>query len=264
MTTPGNQTAGLGWNPDPPSFLDYKFGAAFAPVSMPAAHSLRNNCSPVRNQGNIGSCTGFSTAAAIEYLRRCDSDEFSTIYSPLFLYYEAREREGTIDVDCGAYIRTLMDVARKEGAAPESAWKYDEKRFAKLPNPTAYEKAKRWKLGAHYRCETMGQVLQAIAKGFPVVGGFMCHTGMEAPEVNRTGVIPLPRAKRDRPTGGHAVCFIGYDHATRTVEFKNSWGTDWGDAGYGKLPFEYVERRDLSGDFWAVTAEAPPEKKVAA
>lgn len=30
---------------------------------------------------------------------------------------------------------------------------------------------------------------------------------------------------------------------------RNSWGTAWGDLGYGWLPYEYVVR-GLADDFW--------------
>lgn len=32
---------------------------------------------------------------------------------------------------------------------------------------------------------------------------------------------------------------------------RNSWGTGWGDAGYGWLPYEYV-LKGLAEDFWSI------------
>lgn len=36
---------------------------------------------------------------------------------------------------------------------------------------------------------------------------------------------------------GHAVCIVGYDRSGFLI--KNSWGTSWGDKGYGWVSFEY-------------------------
>jgi C1A family cysteine protease len=36
---------------------------------------------------------------------------------------------------------------------------------------------------------------------------------------------------------------------------RNSWGTSWGDAGYGMLPYDYVTNR-LAVDFWSLTNQA--------
>lgn len=40
--------------------------------------------------------------------------------------------------------------------------------------------------------------------------------------------------------GGHAVAIIGYDQERQQFLFKNSFGTDWGAAGYAWLTFEYA------------------------
>jgi C1A family cysteine protease len=50
--------------------------------------------------------------------------------------------------------------------------------------------------------------------------------------------------------GGHAICFVGYDSKKKLIKFKNSWGTNWGDNGYGYLPYNYIN--DFCWDAWAV------------
>jgi C1A family cysteine protease len=52
--------------------------------------------------------------------------------------------------------------------------------------------------------------------------------------------------------GGHAVMAVGYDDKTKRLLFRNSWGAAWGRAGYGEMPYGYVESRDLSDDFWCI------------
>lgn len=248
---------GLGWRPDLPDHRDKPLTmklAASAPVEVPIRTSLRDKCSPVRHQGDLGSCTGFATTAAVEYLRRVDEDAHSTIYSPLYTYYRARELDGCERVDVGAYLRDAVKSVNKWGVPPESRWIYLARRFASTPNVTADREAGRWKLGGYYRCDSLSGVMAALASGFPVVAGFSCFESMFTPEVDRTGIIPEPTAK-DTMVGGHAICLTGYDRETRLVQFKNSWGADWGDGGYGYLPFNYFTH-DLVDDMWALTSEA--------
>jgi C1A family cysteine protease len=42
--------------------------------------------------------------------------------------------------------------------------------------------------------------------------------------------------------GLHAVLAVGYDDSNHVVTIKNSWGTEWGEGGYGRLTYQYVER----------------------
>lgn len=39
---------------------------------------------------------------------------------------------------------------------------------------------------------------------------------------------------------GHAILLTGFDSDKKTFKFKNSWGTSWGDQGYGTIDYDYV------------------------
>jgi len=42
--------------------------------------------------------------------------------------------------------------------------------------------------------------------------------------------------------GNHSVVLVGYEDQKNVFKFINSWGTGWGDNGYGTLPYEYFDR----------------------
>jgi C1A family cysteine protease len=56
----------------------------------------------------------------------------------------------------------------------------------------------------------------------------------------------------ESPIGGHCVLIVGYNTDDRYYIVRNSWGPEWGDQGYFYMPFPYVERADLSSDFWMI------------
>jgi C1A family cysteine protease len=59
---------------------------------------------------------------------------------------------------------------------------------------------------------------------------------------------------QERVLGGHAIVAVGYDDKTRLFKFRNSWGTGWGDKGYGHLPYAYLTDTNLASDFWTIRA----------
>lgn len=243
-----------GWRPDVPDVRDLKYGAhhvVHAASALPAKVSIRSGMSPVRDQGQLGACTGFSTCAAVEYLIP------GKVMSPLFVYWNERSLEGTIASDAGAEIRDGIKVLNQIGAALEAKCRYSDNasKFKRKPGATAFTDAAKRKLATYLRCNSRVEVMSALATKKPVVIGFSCYASLETAEVDKTGIVPLPK-KGERMIGGHAICLTGYDTATGLFEFKNSWSADWGDNGYGYLPFGYLDDSNLSDDFWCLQNEA--------
>jgi hypothetical protein len=46
----------------------------------------------------------------------------------------------------------------------------------------------------------------------------------------------------DKIVSSHCVVLVGYDDDKRTFKVQNSWGTKWGDEGYGYVPYDFVDR----------------------
>src|SRR5260370_31612564 len=116
-----------GWLPDLPDHRDL-FYSAVAPrlVSPPAKVDLRKRCSPVENQGQLGSCTANALVGALEFLELKDSAKFVDL-SRLFVYYNERAIEGTVKQDSGAFIPAGIKCLAKQGGCPENEWPYKVK-----------------------------------------------------------------------------------------------------------------------------------------
>jgi C1A family cysteine protease len=90
-----------------------------------------------------------------------------------------------------------------------------------------------------------------LATGFPFVFGFAVYESFQTQEVARTGIVNLPD-KKESMLGGHAVVSVGYEDKLKRFIVRNSWGNDWGIKGYFTIPYQYLEDRDLSDDFWTI------------
>ncbi|HEX8075939.1 MAG TPA: C1 family peptidase [Thermoleophilaceae bacterium] len=244
---------GYGWNRDLPDGRDHMY-AAPSPIvaALPDKVDLRPQCPPVYDQGALGSCTANAIGAAFQYdeIRQGQKEEF--VPSRLFIYYNERVIEGTVESDSGAMIRDGVKSVAKQGVCPERDWKYDISKFKNKPPKKCYDVARKHQLLTYQRVtQTLGQLKGCLAAGFPFVFGFAVYESFESPEVKKTGTVPMPGAKEEF-LGGHAVMAVGYIERRQRFIVRNSWGPRWGNGGYFSMPYPYLLQDSLSADFWTL------------
>jgi C1A family cysteine protease len=241
-----------GWVRDLPDHRDHLYLAPRAVLTeLPPAVDLRRLCSPVYDQGKLGSCTANALAGAYAVALRVQRLKVFDA-SRLFIYYNERAMEGTVGVDAGGQLRDGIKSLNKDGACPEPLWPYKIAAFATKPPATAYSAAHQHQLLGYQRVlQTLTQLRGCLAEGRPFVLGFAVYEGFEAPDVARTGLGALPQPQ-ERRIGGHAVVCVGYDDATHRFLLRNSWGSKWGLAGYFSLPYAYLLDPGLAADFWTL------------
>jgi len=265
-----------GWLPQLPDIRDYTMEhpkvsplldqtslPAKLDTSMPKATDLRPWCSPIENQGTIGSCTAHAAVGLVEYYERKAFGRHVDA-SRLFVYKVTRRLLGWTG-DTGAYLRTAMQALVMFGAPPEQYWRYDVAKFDVEPEPFIYAAADNYKTTSYFRLDPIGQTREKTldrirafcAAGQPSMFGFSVYQSLYSAQ---GGVIPFPGAG-DSLVGGHAVVCVGYDDLLKVgsyqgaLRIRNSWGAEWGDRGYGWLPYEYV-LRGLAADFWAIQSQS--------
>src|SRR5947209_20497876 len=134
---------GYGWSPDIPDGRDLMYAAPPEVVTqLPAVVDLRNQCPGVYDQGQLGSCTANAIGAALEF-DQMKQQERAFTPSRLFIYYNERVIEGTVESDSGAQIRDGVKSVNKQGAPPETEWQYDIAKFRDKPPKNAYDDATR-------------------------------------------------------------------------------------------------------------------------
>ena len=257
-----------GWVPDLPDQRDFMY-AAPTPYqqNLPAKVNLTAQCPPVYDQGQLGSCTANAIGAAIEFdQKKQHLKDFMP--SRLFIYYNERVIENTVNTDSGAQIRDGIKAVAAQGVPPETLWPYDITQFNKLPPPAAYTAAKGSLVTLYQRLiQDVNTMKGCLASGFPFVFGFSVYQSFEGAEVAKTGIVPMPGSKEES-VGGHAVLAVGYDDSTRQFIVRNSWSKGWGLKGYFKIPYAYLTTRSLASDFWTIrsvdgtAAAAKPKAKA--
>jgi len=271
----------MGWLPDYPDVRDYtqehpevqgelekaKVAGAVEALRLPPSKDLRAWCSPVEDQGNIGSCTAQAGVAILEYFQRKAFNKHID-GSRLFLYKATRNLLGWTG-DTGAFLRSTMGAMVSLGVPPERYWPYQTSNYDKEPPAFCYAFAQNYQAMKYYRLdppnEPPNNVLQRVkrnlAADLPSMFGFTVYDSIW--QVSGTGKIPYP-AQGDAVAGGHAVLAVGYDDSmkiknpapgskatTGAFLIRNSWGSNWGDNGYGWLPYDYL-LSGLADDWWSL------------
>ena len=227
----------------------------------PAKVDLRSLMTPIENQGPTESCVANAVAGAYQYWIKRTTKQDQDI-SRLFIYYNARWRDGSQDVDEGSVIQLAMEGLATFGACFESDWPFDPHLILKKPGADAY------KDGATHRIQDMAQVplkletwKQALAEGRPIVFGCALFDSFDECS-ERGGVVPMPSPDDvvHAEHGGHSMCAVGYNDGEKVFIVRNSWGTEWGDKGYCYMPYDYLVNPKFNfGDCWVFVPKTPSQ-----
>ena len=224
---------------------------------------------PVKDQGPRGSCVAFSNLAGMEaWLKRNQNvtkDLSENHAHELFMAVGG----GTCDPDKGVGLKSMLTL-RSNGVCAESLFPYtstcptsvpaecsgatDRVRitslypmsFPDMPNTPQFNALNTATLEALIDSDLDIEYSIKIA-------GSDWSDGTAS-----TGVIDVQTYSNGDPVGAigsHGILLVGYNRPGSYFIFKNSWGTDWGHAGYGHVSYDYIETYGRYG--YAIAAVGP-------
>lgn len=253
-------TKGLGWRPALPDQRDYRFSFVNAPRAATVDLRETGFLPDVWDQGYLGSCVphGVDCAYAYDLARQGEGSNWAG--SKLFLYYNGRVRENTVNEDSGLTITDGIKVLNESGTAPDVDWPYEIDRFTERPPEIAYLDGKLHEAVKYVKVnQTVADMQACLTAGTPIVIGFTVYESFMSDIVAETGGVPMPDISEDS-LGGHCVVIVGYTFRNGHAVWicRNSWGTEWGDGGYFYMPQAYLTSRSLASDFWTVQSVSSP------
>lgn len=193
--------------------------------------SLKHWNTPIWDQGRYGSCSGQASGMAFTYSWLLSGQPFYE-FSPTSVY--ARINGGR---DNGATVADTLTCLKKYGIALMSQFGQNKIYTSQL-SQEAIITAKRFRILAAYRLQSVDELFTALIRGLAAVSGIA--VGQNFSNLDSNGVAPLP----NRIAGGHALTHIGLKKIKNTwvVETQNSWGKRWGKNGFCYLQRDAWDR----------------------
>ena len=258
-----------GWQPDLPDHRDYtvahravrRLMRGLKPdpdqSDVPDQVDWREYCTPVEEQGRLPTSGAHACAALLQYFRAPVERENDLAVAAVSArrgtpFCRSRQPADRVIAGYSQGVGPFRSAARAtlalsaggvRSAAPAVGLlffaPFKKLRFLRLDG--------RQQSGG----DTLRTAKGFLAAGFPFVLGFPVTTAM-----TRDAEIPFP-AVFDRVLTGMAVLAIGYDDSRRVhsdkgaILIRNSWGKDWGNDGYGWLPYSYIRER-MAVDLWTL------------
>jgi hypothetical protein len=209
---------GMGWLRDLPDVRDYTpETTTIAPhleaigvtipekVALQTKVDLRAYCSPVEDQGALGSFTANAVVGLVEYFERRAHNKHIDASRP-FLYKTTRDLLHSAG-DTGAYLRTAMGALALFGVPPEEYWPYKIAGFDNEPTAFCYGVAADFRAIEYYRLDPAGTSPSALLtriktnspRGFRRCSGSRSTTRSRRP--TRTARSPTRRPERRSRAG---------------------------------------------------------------
>ena len=204
---------------------------------------------PVKDQGQCGSCVAFGTAQTIDAAMRitqnvpvngADAGTLQDLSEAQLFFCGGGQLCGV-----GWYPDAAFAYATSTGLVPESVYPYSaHDQACAMPND--------WqplvtRLSGHHVLSTVADMKSWLnTKGplgacFTVYQDFMAYAG---------GVYTHTSGNQ---VGGHCICIIGYNEDLQAWHCKNQWGTAWGEGGYFFIGYGQC---GIDSTMWAVDSFA--------
>lgn len=230
---------------------DWRFGDALAAgalgaaAALPSKVDLRQTWWTINDQKNTGSCVGWATADGVMRYHLVKAGRLSKteLLSPRFVWMASKETDQftttpeTFIEGAGTSLKAAMDIVRKYGVVPDSMLPFSISTLMYAgPENTFYANASTRKAANYFNLgKDLNQWKSWLANNGPILAGLNVDaTWDNAKSTGGKLVAFQPSTTR----GGHAVCIVGYTSDGFII--RNSWGTNWGDNGFGYATPNYI------------------------
>jgi C1A family cysteine protease len=194
------------------------------------------NMPPIFNQGNQGSCIGFSAGyAAMSFnINKSINGNYSTNHlgSPKYLYNLCK----ISDCQSGSNYPRAFNILKNNGICTWNIMPYNDASCFEVPTSLQNQNASNYKINgwSYIPNNNINLIKKLLFSNYPVMIGIKTHDNLYSYKVG------LYNSLSGSYKGGHAVCICGYDDSLGAFKIMNSWGNGWGQNGYFWVSYSFL------------------------
>lgn len=238
------QARRLGLIPDSDALINEKMLLSAPMAELPASVDMTAQFPPPGNQGAQGSCVGWAIGYGAKSYAEVIEEGWSPSttdhqFSPSWIYNQING-----GADNGSRMSDALDLIVDAGADTIDNFPYSAANFTTQPNSASYERAASYP-ATSWNTVTVSEVAikSELARGNAVPIAIQVLPDFDSLN-STTNLIYDSSAGSSR--GGHAITLIGYDDTRGAFRFINSWGTGWGQGGYGWIAYSFITDSKLA------------------
>ena len=245
------------------NIFDYK--------KIPTEYNLHKKYSyyfpEIIDQQDINCCVPICVSIIYHYLTFKQNNIIKMKVSSLYLYHLVKQQNiinsndsndsNNSDNNSGITILETLKVLKKIGSCPEFLYSYNKPNFNNIPDEKLINYANKCKL-INFTKITRFDIKKYLLNNNPIICGIKVFNSFHSTKTIQTGIIDLPK-KLDYLLGGHSIVIIGYSDYINSYIFINSWGSSWGNNGFGVIPYSYINNKNYSDEFYILNKITDPD-----
>jgi len=220
-------------------------GLLAARPAIPSAKDLRESWWTIGDQKNTGSCVGWASGDSVIRWHFVKANRLPKPQrlSPRFIWMASKETDQFVTQPTtfieseGTSLKAALDIARKFGTVKDLVLPFEPMKLYPDSSQTFYALAAQLKIASYFN---LGTSLNNWRTWLANNGPILTRLNVDATWDNATrtnGKLDVYQPNTTR--GGHAIALVGYTRDCFIV--RNSWGTGWGDKGFGYASLAYTQ-----------------------
>jgi len=220
-------------------------GLLAARPAIPPSRDLRESWWTIGDQKSTGSCVGWASTDSVVRWHFVKANRLPRPQrlSPRFVWMASKETDTFVSQPTtfieseGTSLKAALDIARNFGAVHDSVLPFEPMKLYLGSSQTFYALAAQLKIASYFNLGTKVNNWRIwLANNGPVLTRLnVDETWDNAAAAGGKLDIYQPETAR----GGHTIALVGYTRDRFIV--RNSWGTGWGDRGFGYASIAYAQ-----------------------